>query len=170
MKRFRQRKAFTIVEMVIVIAVIAILATVLVPTISGVIQKANHSADQQFVASLNVQLALWEVDNGDIASEADLRKAINFYYGTEETPDYYATLAPKSAAQGYHYWWDAENSIVVLDTYEGLLDTNDDGVTAAANNSGIMLLTDEDDAPPAPEFSAPGVGEDIHESLLSSMP
>ena len=69
MKRFRQRKAFTIVEMVIVIAVIAILATVLVPTISGVIQKANHSADQQFVASLNVQLALWEVDNGDIASK-----------------------------------------------------------------------------------------------------
>ena len=78
MKRFRQRKAFTIVEMVIVIAVIAILATVLVPTISGVIQKANHSADQQFVASLNVQLALWQVDNGEIKSESDLREAIKY--------------------------------------------------------------------------------------------
>ena len=41
MNNLRQRKAFTIVEMVIVIAVIAILSTVLVPTISGIIQKDN---------------------------------------------------------------------------------------------------------------------------------
>ena len=77
MSNFRQRKAFTIVEMVIVIAVIAVLAAVMIPTSSGVINKANVSADQQFAASLNVQLAMWEVDNGVIDSESDLRDAIN---------------------------------------------------------------------------------------------
>ena len=43
----KNRKGFTIVELVIVIAVIAILAAVLIPTFSGVIQKANESSAQQ---------------------------------------------------------------------------------------------------------------------------
>ena len=41
------KKGFTIVELVIVIAVIAILAAVLIPTFSGVVKKANASAALQ---------------------------------------------------------------------------------------------------------------------------
>ncbi len=41
------KKGFTIVELVIVIAVIAILAGVLIPTFSGVIKKANESKVMQ---------------------------------------------------------------------------------------------------------------------------
>lgn len=41
------KKGFTIVELVIVIAVIAILAAVLIPTFATVIQKANESAALQ---------------------------------------------------------------------------------------------------------------------------
>ena len=47
----KNRKGFTIVELVIVIAVIAILAAVLIPTFSGVIQKANDSAALQEATS-----------------------------------------------------------------------------------------------------------------------
>jgi len=43
MKR-TNKKGFTIVELVIVIAVIAILAAVLIPTFSNVIEKSHHSA------------------------------------------------------------------------------------------------------------------------------
>lgn len=46
------RKGFTIVELVIVIAVIAILAGVLIPTFSGIIQKANDSAILQEAKNL----------------------------------------------------------------------------------------------------------------------
>lgn len=132
MNNLRQRKAFTIVEMVIVIAVIAILAAVLIPTISTVIEKANVSADQQFAASLNVQLALWEVDNGTIKDESDLRDAINYYYGEwedeektvlKEGGDFYATLAPKSGKYGHHFWYDAENRQVIVSTYDKLEET-----------------------------------------------
>ena len=42
-KNNKSRKGFTIVELVIVIAVIAILAGVLIPTFSGVVTKANES-------------------------------------------------------------------------------------------------------------------------------
>ena len=47
MKKRNARKGFTIVELVIVIAVIAILAAVLIPTFSGVVDKANASAAYQ---------------------------------------------------------------------------------------------------------------------------
>lgn len=38
------KKGFTIVELVIVIAVIAILAAVMIPTFTGIVDKANQSA------------------------------------------------------------------------------------------------------------------------------
>ena len=44
MKR-SNKKGFTIVELVIVIAIIAILAAVLIPTFASLIQKANESND-----------------------------------------------------------------------------------------------------------------------------
>ena len=47
MKRLNNKKGFTIVELVIVIAVIGILAGVLIPTFSGVINKANENKDMQ---------------------------------------------------------------------------------------------------------------------------
>lgn len=52
----KNRKGFTIVELVIVIAVIAILAAVLIPTFASLIAKANVSADTQLVKNLNTAL------------------------------------------------------------------------------------------------------------------
>ncbi len=51
------RKGFTIVELVIVIAVIAILAAVLIPTFTNLIKKANESSDMQAVRQMNTILA-----------------------------------------------------------------------------------------------------------------
>lgn len=45
------RKGFTIVELVIVIAVIAILAAVLIPTFASIVKKANDSNVQQVLAA-----------------------------------------------------------------------------------------------------------------------
>ena len=55
----KNKKGFTIVELVIVIAVIAILAGVLIPTFSGVIQKANESAAlQKATSTMKATLAM----------------------------------------------------------------------------------------------------------------
>ena len=45
--KFTKKKGFTIVELVIVIAVIGILSAVLIPTFSGLIDKANETALQE---------------------------------------------------------------------------------------------------------------------------
>ena len=44
MKKLNNKKGFTIVELVIVIAVIGILAGVLIPTFSGIVRNANQKA------------------------------------------------------------------------------------------------------------------------------
>ena len=48
-------KGFTIVELVIVIAVIAILAAVMIPTFSGVVEKANTSAAIQKAKAIHAE-------------------------------------------------------------------------------------------------------------------
>ena len=57
------KKGFTITELVIVIAVIAILAAVLIPTFSGVIKKAKLSNDTQIAAQLNRHIDIYCIDN-----------------------------------------------------------------------------------------------------------
>ena len=51
------KKGFTIVELVIVIAIIAILAAVLIPTFASLIQKANITKDTQVIRNLNTAIA-----------------------------------------------------------------------------------------------------------------
>lgn len=57
-------KGFTIVELVIVVAVIAILAAVLIPTISGLIKTAQTSADVTLVKNVNLILATERATEG----------------------------------------------------------------------------------------------------------
>ncbi len=72
-----RKKGFTIVELVIVIAVIAILAAVLIPTFSNVIKKANESAVQQAAAALYREaLALDLADGTQNGKEGDTQIAM----------------------------------------------------------------------------------------------
>lgn len=60
----KSKKGFTIVELVIVIAVIAILAAVLIPTFSNVIGKADQSASLQEAKSLFNELYAIDYSDG----------------------------------------------------------------------------------------------------------
>ena len=65
MKAFNKKKGFTIVELVIVIAVIGVLTAVLVPTFVNLVNKANNASDESLVNNLNKQLAIKRATEGD---------------------------------------------------------------------------------------------------------
>ena len=67
----KSKKGFTIVELVIVIAVIAILAAVLIPTFANLIRQANKSSDTQLVKNMNTILSAAEALNGKNETMAD---------------------------------------------------------------------------------------------------
>lgn len=81
----KMKKAFTITELVIVIAVIAILAAVLIPTFTTVVNKANESAAMQEARS--------EFENFNVealTSESDIRDfVIKYQKGDSEDDAYY---------------------------------------------------------------------------------
>ena len=66
------KKGFTIVELVIVIAVIAILAAVLIPTFSGVIDNASKSAAKSDARAAYTEYTYKNVENSPLA--------VNFIY------------------------------------------------------------------------------------------
>ena len=63
MNKKNNRKGFTTVELVIVITVIAILATVLIPTFSNLITKANQSSAMQQANGIYKNLLIEHADN-----------------------------------------------------------------------------------------------------------
>ena len=104
MQKNMNKKGFTIVELVIVIAVIAILAAVLIPTFISLVNKANLSADQQAVTQMNTVLS---AESG-IDS---LEKAINAL----EAGGYNAadTLIPVSKNHAF-YWYKTHNIVILV--------------------------------------------------------
>ena len=100
------RKGFTIVELVIVIAVIAILAGVLIPTFSGVIKRANLSADKQAVREMNMALAADEAIHGRPETvEGAMRVLANAGYDA----DNWVCLT-----KGYTVYWNSDENRLVL--------------------------------------------------------
>ena len=98
-----KKKGFTIVELVIVIAVIAVLAAVLIPTFSNLVKKANMSADQQAVRQMNTALAI-ETRPEDIEGAVTLLDKAGY--------NAFESLSPVS--KGYNFYWVASNNTIVL--------------------------------------------------------
>ena len=106
-----KKKGFTIVELVIVIAVVAILAAVLIPTFSNLVKKANVSNDTALVKNLNTALAA-DVDGQDTMYDA-LQAAKEFGYDIAKI---------QAKANGNKILWDSKNDcFVYLDSEKGLV-------------------------------------------------
>ncbi len=98
MKKTR-KKGFTIVELVIVIAVIAILAAVLIPTFSNVIDKAKDSAALSDAKNaMTADLILAEGDYANIPAEGTTSAKLD----SEDAYFVKVTLTAGTSADGYY--------------------------------------------------------------------
>ena len=104
------RKGFTIVELVIVIAVIAILAAVLIPTFSNLIKKANQSSDIQAARQMNTFLAA----DGAVTPTTPGRLLDVLKEGGFDAENYKPLVADRA------FFWDRSlNQILYVDTTNG---------------------------------------------------
>ena len=100
------KKGFTIVELVIVIAIIAILAAVLIPTFASLVKKANVSADTQLVRNLNMAVEIEKASSN--AKHSTMHEALMTAQDAGYDVD---TIVAKS---GYNIAWDSANDRFVL--------------------------------------------------------
>ena len=103
MKKTTKRNGFTVVELVIVIAVIAVLAGVMIPVFSGVMETAHRSNDTSLVANINTILTAELILSDGINDAVEVQKIIK---------DNGLKLETKT--KGQYLWYDIEKNQVVL--------------------------------------------------------
>lgn len=127
----KQKKGFTIVELVVVIAVIAILAAVLIPTFAGLIKKANQSVDIQATRQMNTLLASSEGGGTPVNSIDDVIKTLN-----EENIDL-DNYKPLTSGRTF-YWYKTENRILYVDENNSVLYPEEYKNVDVANEKGTL--------------------------------
>jgi len=80
MKSLSSKRGFTVTELAIVIAVIAVLVAVLVPTFVNLIGKANESAALQNARNTYTQMTLVASVAGDTLPDDAIIKSGDYYY------------------------------------------------------------------------------------------
>ncbi|MEA5142985.1 MAG: prepilin-type N-terminal cleavage/methylation domain-containing protein [Oscillibacter sp.] len=130
----RDKKGFTLMEMLIVVAIIAVLIAIAIPTFSSQLKKANIAADQANVRSAYAVMQTCRLLNVDPTSDAAVPTADTTWYmqkdGSFMAGDAGKTNAYALKADGY-----------TVDTVTGFTPTKGNGIaiTYTATSGSFAL-------------------------------
>ncbi len=100
----KNNRGFTVVELVIVIAVIAILAAVMIPTFSAIVKSANISADTQAVRNMNIILTSESADSPTPDDPATVIAILKENGITDFTPQ----------TKSHKFFWLKDENVIIL--------------------------------------------------------
>lgn len=78
LKKFTNKKGFTLMEMLIVVAIIAVLVAIAIPTFSGQIEKANQATDAANCRAAYAEAILNALENdgeGSATTDSTMKSA-----------------------------------------------------------------------------------------------
>lgn len=124
-----RKRGFTIVELMIVIVIIGILVAIIVPAVTGAIDKANLTKLQAEVKSMNTQLLIESIFDSVYA------------YRPEEVEDMLEGLGFDlgSTPKGYSLWYNQEKNEIILAKTEEMFAGGSSAVQAAFDYSRLPV-------------------------------
>lgn len=141
-KFLKGREGFTLIELIVVIAVLGILSGIAIPRLTGVQEKAHYAAGEALLANIRTPLELYRVENGGDYPEANdydgLQSALT---GEDGYLDNLASILPKSSSEGWNfssYSYDPDND----DTYTLVIEHSKVSDNLTMTTSGISRPSD----------------------------
>lgn len=73
--KYQNQEAFTLIEMVVVIAIVALLILIIAPNLAGQKDRANNKTQDAFRITLQTQVDLYKDEHHKVSSFTELREA-----------------------------------------------------------------------------------------------
>jgi len=106
----KKSKGFTLMELIVVLAILAILAAILIPTFLRTTDRARLRADVQSARVLNNALDLYRLERGRMPSGNGAAEIIRALHEAGYLPS--ETIIPQTNGA---YWLIDPNNVIVLD-------------------------------------------------------
>jgi len=96
-KLLKNNQGFTLIELIMVIAVLGILSGIAIPRITGIQDKARYATGEALLANMKTPLELYRQDKGDYPTMSETTNTSNLGNEVDKYIDNYSNLLPDSS-------------------------------------------------------------------------